>query len=140
MQYNDSLLGWCYITTTETVTRILAHVFQQGESYQKHQSVSAHVQKTQEGTAHAQKTEEGTAHAQKSQEGIAHAQKTQDESAQAQKKQDDSAQSEKASDESAQVQMPQGVFWIDDVWLTGYVAGSLNIPRLSLNSYFTVYR
>ena len=32
------------------------------------------------------------------------------------------------------------VFWIDDVWLTGYVAGSLNIPRLSLNSYFTVYR
>jgi hypothetical protein len=37
-------------------------------------------------------------------------------------------------------QKPQDVFWIDDVWLTGYVAGSLNIPRLSLNSYFTVYR
>jgi len=112
------------------VTRILAHVFQQGESYQKHQSVSAHVQKTQEGTAHAQKMQEGTAHVQK----------IQDESAQSQKKRIDSAQSEKAEDESAQVQMPQGVFWIDDVWLTGYVAGSLNIPRLSLNSYFTVYR
>jgi hypothetical protein len=32
------------------------------------------------------------------------------------------------------------IFWIDDVWLTGFVASALNIPRLSLNSFFTVYR
>ena len=32
------------------------------------------------------------------------------------------------------------MFWIDDVWLTGLVAGQLGVDRYSLNSYYTVYR
>jgi len=31
-------------------------------------------------------------------------------------------------------------FWIDDVWISGLLAEQLNIPRYSLNSYYTPYR
>ena len=32
------------------------------------------------------------------------------------------------------------IFWIDDVLITGVVAENLNIERISLNKYFTVYK
>ena len=32
------------------------------------------------------------------------------------------------------------LFWIDDVWVTGFLAPQADIKLVSLNLYFTVYR
>ena len=114
------------MTTIGTVSRLLTQVFRQDT--EKGGTDSAHAQTMQDDSAHAKKLKDKAAHALQQQHKSAHAHQQQDQSAHARNHGDVSAQ------------MPHGIFWIDDVWLTGYVAGALDIPRYSLNSYFTVYR
>ena len=104
------------MTTIGTVSRLLTQVFRQDT--EKGDTDSAHAQTMQDDSAHAKKLKDKSAHALQQKHKSAHARNHGDVSA----------------------QMPHGIFWIDDVWLTGYVAGALDIPRYSLNSYFTVYR